>query len=62
MRKLRSLDIVGDSAPQILADFMERIGETGIKEESDIVSVQHEWIMMGDKRKSVVRIFYSSDE
>lgn len=62
MRKVRSVDISGDYVDQILADFNERIGETGIQQESDIISIQHESIMMGSQRKSVVWVFYWSDD
>jgi hypothetical protein len=62
MRKVRSVDIIGDDPQRILADFDERIAETGIQQESDIISIQHESIMMGSQRKSVLRIFYWAND
>jgi hypothetical protein len=65
MRKIRSFDygLKSSNIHQVLADINERIVvETGITQEVDIISVQHDWIGTGDNKTGVVRVFYWSDK
>ncbi len=63
MRRLAWIDISGNHVQDNLEDLnREGFKRFGITDESQIVSVQHQTVKIGDDLKSVVYVFYWAND